>query len=371
MQVSVIIATYNRAQLLPMILARWKEVLSYTRYKFELIFSDDGSSDNTIEILENCADLPIMILTNTHGGASKARNHALARAKGELIIFTGDDIFPQPDFINKHYECYLQNGSKKATLGRIYWHPDIHVTYLMKHVTEVGSEQFGFANMKPYSEVDFRFFYTSNISIARHELGKVGYFFDESFEKCCFEDTELGYRLWKNGVSIFYSPDILAFHYHVYDSIPKFIDRQLTAGEMLATFKRLHPELSMDEIKFDINGFSRGYKNFISQRGASLVAYLGIGVGKIYLKSWQAKKLEFFINKYNCIFLQKYCSKLYSRIFAFYFFVGLAHGLDAKQDIKRCYLYASAYLSKRSPYYYKKQPNLQECATENKIDCVK
>ena len=132
--VSVIFATHNRADILPAVFDAWREVDKVTEYSYEIICSDDESDDKTVDVLESVKDLPIKVLKNKKGGASRARNAAIEVARGELIIFTGDDIFPAPDFINRHYENYLKFGPEVASLGRLDWHPDIKINHLMKHM---------------------------------------------------------------------------------------------------------------------------------------------------------------------------------------------------------------------------------------------
>ncbi|WP_252247649.1 glycosyltransferase [Clostridium sp. ZS6] len=334
MQVSVIIAVYNRASLLNELLEQWRKIDKETRYEYELIFSDDDSADNSVEILKGCNDLPIRVLENTHGGASKARNHAYKYATGEIVIFTGDDIFPSVDFINNHYETYLKNGENFATLGRIEWRDGIEINHLMKHITDIGCEQFGFVGMKPYEIIDFRHFYTSNISVSRKKLQQLDCLFDTTFKKYGFEDVELGYRLFKNGVNIFYNPSIICFHDHVYNSVEKFCNRQLSAGEELNTFKKLHPELSYDDIKLDIDNFIQLFEQFSKQDSffdvSSDFIRLGIKVSKYFTKI-----LEKIISKTNSNALKKVCSYLYRIIFCYSMNVGLAMGNENCKPVKK------------------------------------
>ena len=334
MQVSVIIAVFNRASLLKELLTQWRKINNETKYEYEIIFSDDESSDNSVEILKNCNDLPIRVLENKHGGASKARNHAYEYATGEIVIFTGDDIFPSIDFINNHYETYLKNGENFATLGRIEWRDGIKMNHLMKHITEIGCEQFGFVGMKPYETIDFRHFYTSNISVSRKKLQELDCLFDTTFKKYGFEDVELGYRLFKSGVNIFYNPSILCFHDHVYNSVDKFCNRQLSAGEELNTFKKLHPELSCDEIKLDIDNFMQLFEQFAKQDSyfnvSSDFIRLGIEIAKYFTKI-----LERIISKTNSKALKKVCSYLYNKIFCYSMNVGLAMGNENCKPVKK------------------------------------
>ncbi len=86
--VSVIIATYNRAQLLVQAI---QSVLAQSFTDFELIVADDGSTDDTAERVA-ALDAPIRYLRLEHSGhPSVTFNRALAVAKGQLIAFLADD----------------------------------------------------------------------------------------------------------------------------------------------------------------------------------------------------------------------------------------------------------------------------------------
>ena len=240
---SVIIPTYNRAHMLPQLLDSWKEVDRATNYSYEIIISDDGSDDNSIAILEYTSDLPLKILKNEHGGASKARNTAIKAAEGEKLLIIGDDIFPNPQIINQHIEKLRELSITDAVLGECLWHPELEVNHLMDHITELGCEQFSFSRFPKHGFTDFRHFYTCNISIDREFLLSEKTIFDESFYKYGFEDIELGYRLAKKGMKIYYYPEAYGDHLHPYYDVRKFCNRQESAGEMALVFKRLHPEI--------------------------------------------------------------------------------------------------------------------------------
>jgi glycosyltransferase involved in cell wall biosynthesis len=88
--ISIIIPTYNRAHLLPRAI---KSVTNQTYSNFELIIVNDGSTDNTPEVVKSFKDPRIIYLTYEKGpkGPNFARNTGLNVAKGELITFMGDD----------------------------------------------------------------------------------------------------------------------------------------------------------------------------------------------------------------------------------------------------------------------------------------
>ncbi len=86
--VSVILPTRNRASLLPAAIA---SVSAQTYSGWELVIVDDGSDDETAELLAALEDPRIRTLRIEPSGVGAARNAALSEARGELIAYLDDD----------------------------------------------------------------------------------------------------------------------------------------------------------------------------------------------------------------------------------------------------------------------------------------
>lgn len=240
--ISVIIPTYNRLHLLPGIIAAWREVAASTQFPFEILVSDDGSTDGSPEYLDTVAGLPLRVLRNDHGGASRARNSAIRAARGERLLIVGDDIYPAADLLNVHAALGQRLGRLAATLGYVDWHGELRVNHLMHHITEVGNEQFSFNLFEDHAFTDFRHFYTCNVCIDRSLLLEEEVLFDERFNRYGFEDVELGYRLSLRGMKLFYCSRAKGAHYHPY-GLEGFNRRQTSAGQMAVIFTRMHPPM--------------------------------------------------------------------------------------------------------------------------------
>ena len=100
MKVSVIVPVFNTSKYLARCL---DSILSQTQKDFELIAINDGSSDNSAEILSQYAsrDSRIIIVTQRNKGLSAARNSGLKIARGEWIMFVDSDDFIPCDAIEK------------------------------------------------------------------------------------------------------------------------------------------------------------------------------------------------------------------------------------------------------------------------------
>lgn len=87
--VSIIMATYNRAHLLPRAI---NSVLNQSYQNFELIIVDDGSADNTDEVVKSFEDKRIVYCKlERNKGVSAARNRGLNLARGDYITTLDDD----------------------------------------------------------------------------------------------------------------------------------------------------------------------------------------------------------------------------------------------------------------------------------------
>ena len=96
MKVSIILATYNRNDLLIQTLQGLVN-MDTTGLDWEVALVDNAGNDETARIAESfSASLPLKFLVEKAPGKNNALNSALGHASGDLIIFTDDDVIPDP-----------------------------------------------------------------------------------------------------------------------------------------------------------------------------------------------------------------------------------------------------------------------------------
>lgn len=96
---SVIVPTYNRLALLSKTL---ESLFRQEHPDFEVIVSDDGSTDGTDAYLDKlAADLRIIHVRHANLGPSVSRRLGLDRARGEFVAFTDDDCIVPPDWLSR------------------------------------------------------------------------------------------------------------------------------------------------------------------------------------------------------------------------------------------------------------------------------
>jgi glycosyltransferase involved in cell wall biosynthesis len=114
--VSVIVPCYNAGAWVDDAL---ESVLAQTHPRVEVIAVDDGSSDDTWSRLERFRDRGVRVIRQANGGASCARNHALAFASGEFIQYLDADDSLAHDKIARQLSLLSQSPS--AAVASAQW----------------------------------------------------------------------------------------------------------------------------------------------------------------------------------------------------------------------------------------------------------
>jgi GT2 family glycosyltransferase/radical SAM superfamily enzyme YgiQ (UPF0313 family)/tetratricopeptide (TPR) repeat protein len=248
---TVVIPTYNRRAIVrKTLLALMSQTFAPER--FEVIVVDDGSSDDTVAMLRQFkAPFVLRVLAAEHAGANAARNLGIRAAEGRVVVITGDDMIPEPAFLEAHATFHERHpGDMDAMLGFIDWSPEILVTPFMKFiVSPEGGQQFAFHEVRE-GKADFRLFYTSNLSVKRDLLLNQPVLFDQDFTYPAYDDVELGYRLSAQGLQLHYNAMAVTCHHHEI-TLAGFVQRQRKAGHMAVVLARKHPELSRTHLKID------------------------------------------------------------------------------------------------------------------------
>nr|WP_294895784.1 glycosyltransferase [uncultured Pedobacter sp.] len=128
--ISVIIPCYNAQSWIRDCLL---SVLNQTYIDFEILVIDDGSTDNSAEIIKSIADQRIHYYYKTNGGLSSARNYGLKIAKGKWIAFLDADdlwipnklqkkmtISENADIIYSDYHIIDKNAQLIKTFNKIH-----------------------------------------------------------------------------------------------------------------------------------------------------------------------------------------------------------------------------------------------------------
>ena len=106
--ISIIMPAYNSGKYISDSI---KSVIAQTYSDWELIITDDCSTDNTVKIIKSFSDSRIKLLKNKrNSGAAESRNYALRKARGRWIAFLDSDDVWLPEKLEKQLAFMKNNG---------------------------------------------------------------------------------------------------------------------------------------------------------------------------------------------------------------------------------------------------------------------
>ncbi|MGD8777575.1 MAG: glycosyltransferase [Ignavibacteria bacterium] len=133
--ISICIPTYNRSKF---ILETLKSALDQKYDNFEVVVVDDGSTDNTKEIIKSINDPKLRFIEKEHTNAPDTRNRCIAEAKGDYILWLDSDDEFYPDILNEYVAvlnkykdvqivyCNLKTVDVNEKLLRVFKYPDYY-----------------------------------------------------------------------------------------------------------------------------------------------------------------------------------------------------------------------------------------------------
>ena len=116
--ISVIVATRNRRESLHQFIDGLRVLPDQPAW--ELIVVDNGSSDGTDALLSSIeADLPVIVVDEKRPGKGRALNKALKHARGDIFLFTDDDVVPDPGWLVALHKASSEYPNANVFGGRI------------------------------------------------------------------------------------------------------------------------------------------------------------------------------------------------------------------------------------------------------------
>jgi len=202
--VSVLIATYNRADLLPQAL---ESLFNQTRVPDEIVVVDDGSTDNTPELLKSYGS-QLKVIRQENRGLPAARNVGLRAATGDLIAFLDSDDTLPVDSIALRAE-YLEA------------HPEFSAVYGATYMTDLQNRVLGWFRAPPlpsgmiFDELVCRtVFPMHSILLRRTSIEQVG-----DFDEQLRVQLDLDYWARYGAIYPFAAIDEVVAYYRVHDEM--------------------------------------------------------------------------------------------------------------------------------------------------------
>lgn len=240
-KVSIIIPTYNRAHLIERSI---QSILNQTYEDFELLIVDDGSTDNTQEVVEGINDFRIRYIPcEENGGAAKARNIGIAEAKYDYIAFQDSDDEWHSDKLEKQMKVMQTSSADTGLVYCEYHYNGLNGIEDICPDRKISLEQKS-GNIFPQLLAG-NMIGTPVMLVKRECFDKVGVF-NENFP--CMEDYELVLRIARE-YRIEFIPEVLLEVHANYQSVTNNLEGFLTTRCILAgVYKKELLEYGMFDI---------------------------------------------------------------------------------------------------------------------------
>jgi glycosyltransferase involved in cell wall biosynthesis len=231
MDFTVAICTWNRADLLAKTLECLSTVAVPPGSDWEVLVVNNRSTDHTERVIGSFAGrLPIRGLFEERQGQSAARNLVLRTFKGERLIFTDDDVQPDPEWILQILNTFDQQ-SADVVFGpsRPVWLSGAPAWFGPQFAGQFALLDYG-TDAFIVSNVEHQF-YGVNVAFTRGAAAAVGYYREDvglvGSGGGGGDDTDIFQRCLAKGLRVVYQPKAVVGHMIPPDRITKQRQRQL------------------------------------------------------------------------------------------------------------------------------------------------
>ena len=163
--------------------------------------------------------MPLTVISDPVPGKSRALNHGLRKTRGELIVFTDDDVKPDPLWLCSYFRAALENRNYNGFCGRVLplWEGELPL-WLKKGGLNIVPE--GVINKRDYGISAKKLPQGTvpggvNAALRKSMISDMGYFNEEigpGTDLPYAEDTEFMLRLNNLGQNFYYVPEALVYH---------------------------------------------------------------------------------------------------------------------------------------------------------------
>ena len=272
LKVSVIIPTHNHGKYISRAI---DSVLSQTYNDYEIIVVDDGSTDNTKEILKPYLDR-IRYFYKGQGGDASARNSGIRKAKGEYFIFLDADDLLMP----KNLEIHAKILDENQDIGFVYSYYYDMIDNKISHTTAL--------NRKPPSgwiakELFMESFIPIHTEMVRRECFEDSGLFDESLRHNSDDDVRIRRALkWKS----------------YFSDYPSAIYRRDTSVQKKNVLEEAY---MLEELNFVLRRILKEFPSFKNELGYDArirINGLYCQTAKVYLEGGDVRKARINILNY-------------------------------------------------------------------------
>lgn len=224
----------------------------------ELIVVKDGGTEDFAPLLDAWRGPgEAVYVEQENAGPARARNNAMKRCRGEIVLFLNDDILLEPGVLEAHDAAHRRQPGH-AVMGNTRWAPEVVDSEFMHWVAHHDHIHY---EIRDRSDIGWTKWHTLNASIDRRWFAEEDEWFSEAFPYPAMEDTEYSYRLQKKGLKVALAPDSIVWHHHRFE-LRDYVFKSHMRGKCARVFTQLHPEMEEDLL--------REYRGVVAAHGKQL-----------------------------------------------------------------------------------------------------
>jgi len=234
---SIIIPSYNRAEEIDELLSSIKN-LDEPSPKFECVIVDDGSTDNTKDIVEEHqrdSEYLIRFIQQPNQGPGAARNNGMEQAEGDFFIFLDSDTLVDPHWLNA-IDAAVKNGvdafGGPDGASEDFTPLQKAINYSMTSFLTTGGIRGKKNSIGKYYPRSF------NMGLSRKVYEGVGGFQEQQYG----EDIDFSRRIYNTGSKVEFLEDAVVYHKRR-SSLLSFITQVFKMGKARSVLVKNDPEL--------------------------------------------------------------------------------------------------------------------------------
>lgn len=234
---SVIIPTYNGSNKIENCL---NALDSQTYKQFEIIVIVDGSTDDTVSLLDRYknrfADFKFVVQENQ--GRSVARNVGADIALGEILFFLDDDMRLDKHSVQKHVDFHLNSKYKNSILvGNQLLDYAVLTTDFQRYLAFL-SRKWSDSISTTFSKMTNPFITAAHFSVSKKLFLEIGGF-DRMFSGP--EDYDLAVRFFEKNISLYFDPTVMGWH-DEFSTMAAYIKRNLNYRKSRINLQASYPD---------------------------------------------------------------------------------------------------------------------------------
>lgn len=210
---SVVIPLYNKQDFISKCI---ESVLTQRFPSFEVIVIDDGSQDDSENIVKEIKDDRVKYFHQKNGGVSAARNKGIEEASGEYIAFLDADDWYEDDFLNAVHKSILEHPDADAFTTGYFKHKNGAVTISTLSVTQKHHQSI-VINDFYQNWTKGAFFFTSSCVVRKEYFIKNQRYFP--LKESMGEDQEIWFHLAEHGCIVFTNAALSNYNMGVSNSL--------------------------------------------------------------------------------------------------------------------------------------------------------